>query len=58
MAQSLSKLYVYIVFHIKNNNVLIRPEDEEHHKTETFHDEYVKFLREYNVDFDEKYLWT
>ena len=150
MAQSLSKLYVHIVFHIKNNDVVIRPEDDkelyayiggiikaneafpikingtenhlhilttmsknlslakfveeikrnssrwikskgthyqyfawqggyagysvsqsklaiveryiemqkEHHKTETFQDEYVKFLREYNVDFDEKYLWT
>ena len=150
MSQSLSKLYVHIVFHIKNNNVLIRPEDEkelyayiggiikvneafpikingtenhlhilttmsknlslakfveeikrnssrwiknkgthyrffawqggyagysvsqskvatvekyienqkEHHKSETFQDEYMKFLQEYNVDFDEKYLWT
>ncbi|MCL2155465.1 MAG: transposase [Leptospirales bacterium] len=31
---------------------------KEHHKKETFKEEYVKFLREYNVDFDEKYLWT
>ena len=31
---------------------------KEHHKTETFQDEYVKFLREYNIDFDEKYLWS
>ena len=150
MAQSLSKLYVHIIFHIKNNDVTIRSEDEkelyayiggiikaneafpikingtenhlhilttmsknlslakfveeikrnssrwikskgthyqffawqggyagysvsqskvpiiekyiekqkEHHITETFQDEYVKFLQEYNVDFDEKYLWT
>jgi len=150
MAQSLSKLYVHIVFHIKNNDVLIRTEDErelyayigriikanesfpikingtenhlhilatmsknlslakfveeikrnssrwikskgsyyqffawqggyagysvsqsrvpsiekyienqkEHHKQKTFQEEYVKFLREYNIDFDEKYLWT
>ena len=28
MPQSLSKLYVHIVFHIKNNDVLIRAEDE------------------------------
>ena len=28
MAQSLSKLYVHIVFHIKNDNVVIRLEDE------------------------------
>ena len=150
MAQSLSQLYVHIVFHVKNNVILIRSEDEkelyayiggiikanesfpikingtgdhlhilttmsknislskfveeikrnssrwikskgdyyrffawqggysgysvsqskvpivekyienqkEHHKKETFQEEYVKFLREYNVDFDEKYLWT
>ena len=150
MAQSLSKLYVHIVFHIKNHDVVIRSEDEtelyayiggvikandafpikingtenhihilttmsknlslakfveeikrnssrwiknkgehyqtfawqggyagysvsqsklsvvekyidnqkEHHKTIAFKDEYVKFLREYNVDFDEKYLCT
>ena len=150
MSHSLSKLYVHIVFHVKNNEVLIRTEDEEelyayiggiikaneafpikingtenhlhilttmsknislskfveeikrnssrwiktkgdyyhffawqggysgfsvsqskvpivekyienqkeHHKKETFQEEYVKFLREYNVDFDEKYLWT
>ena len=150
MAQSLSKLYVHIVFHVKNNDVIIRPEDEkelyayiggiikaneavpiiingtenhlhilttmsknlslakfveeikrnsslwikskgqhyqsfawqggyagysvsqskvaivekyienqkEHHKTETFQDEYVKFLQKHNVDFDEKYLWA
>ena len=29
MAQSLSKLYVHIVFHVKNNKILIRPEDDE-----------------------------
>ena len=150
MPQSLSKLYVHIVFHIKNNDVIIRPEDEkelyayiggiikaneafpikingtenhlhilttmsknlslakfveeikrnssrwiknkgshypffrwqggyagysvsqsnvsvvekyidqqkEHHKTITFQDEYVKFLREYNINFNEKHLWN
>jgi len=150
MAQSLSKLYIHIVFHIKNNDVLIRAEDEkelyayiggilkatgsfpikingtenhlhilttmsknlslaklveeikrnssrwikskgdhyhffawqggyagysvsqskvpvvekyiekqkEHHRKETFQEEYLKFLREHNIEFDEKYLWT
>lgn len=150
MAQSLSKLYVHIIFHIKNNDVVIRPEDEQelyayiggiikanesfpikingtenhlhilttmsknislakfveeikrnssrwikskdkhyqyfawqggyagysvsqskiaivekyienqkgHHKTEKFQDEYIKFLREYDIDFDENFLWT
>ena len=28
MSQSLSKLYVHIVFHIRNSRVLIRPEDK------------------------------
>lgn len=150
MSQSLSKLYVHIVFHIKNNDALIRAEDEKelyayiggvikanealpikingtenhlhilttmsknlslakfveeikrnssrwikskgehyqsfawqggyagysvsqskvdavekyienqkkHHETETFQEEYVRFLREYHVAFDEKFLWS
>jgi len=29
MSQSLSKLYVHIVFHVKNNRILIRPETEQ-----------------------------
>ena len=150
MAQSLSKLYIHIVFHVKNNKILIRTEDEEelyayiggiikanesipikingvgnhihilaimsknlslskfveeikrnssrwikskgdyyqffawqggyagfsvsqsivskvekyidnqkeHHRKQTFQAEYVKFLQEYNINFDEKYLWT
>jgi len=28
MAQSLSKLYVHIIFHVKNERLLIRQEDE------------------------------
>ena len=30
---------------------------EKHHKKESFRDEYLKFLRKNNIDFDEKYLW-
>lgn len=30
---------------------------EEHHKTSNFKDEYLKFLKKYEVDFDEKYLF-
>ena len=30
---------------------------EEHHKTNNFKDEYLKFLKKYEVDFDEKYLF-
>ena len=30
---------------------------EKHHSKESFCDEYLKFLRKNNIDFDEKYLW-
>ena len=30
---------------------------EEHHRTETFQDEYRRLLREHNVEVDERYLW-
>ena len=30
---------------------------EEHHKHNTFKDELVKFLKKYDVNYDEKYLW-
>lgn len=29
----------------------------EHHRRSTFQEEYVRFLREYGVDYDEKYVW-
>ena len=31
---------------------------KEHHKTESVKDEYLKFLKEYGVDYNEDYLWT
>ena len=30
---------------------------KEHHKTLTFKNELRKFLHEYNIDYDERYLW-
>jgi putative transposase len=30
---------------------------EEHHKTSDFKEEFLKLLRSHEVDFDEKYLW-
>ncbi len=33
-------------------------EQEEHHKKMTFQEEVIKFLQEYKVDYDERYLWT
>jgi REP element-mobilizing transposase RayT len=30
----------------------------EHHKKQTFREEYLQFLQLYNIEYDEKYLWT
>ena len=32
-------------------------DQEEHHRTKTFQEEYVTFLQKHRVDYDEKYLW-
>jgi len=29
----------------------------EHHKKKTFQEEYVAFLKKYNAEYDERYLW-
>jgi REP element-mobilizing transposase RayT len=29
----------------------------EHHKRVTFQEEYRRFLREYNIEYDERYVW-
>ena len=30
---------------------------EEHHRKRSFQDEYREFLREYEIEYDEKYVW-
>jgi REP element-mobilizing transposase RayT len=30
---------------------------KEHHKKRTFKEEYLAFLKKYNVDYDERYVW-
>lgn len=30
---------------------------KEHHKTQTFQEEYRKFLGKYRIEFDERYVW-
>jgi REP element-mobilizing transposase RayT len=30
---------------------------EEHHRTLSFHDEYIAFLKKHGIEFDEKYMW-
>lgn len=32
-------------------------DQEKHHKTRTFKDEFVEFLNLHEIEFDEKYLW-
>ena len=46
MSQSLSKLYIHATFHIKYTSVPIRKE------------EYLAFLKEYGVEYNETYLFT
>ncbi len=30
---------------------------EEHHRTQTFQEEFVEFLKRYGVEYDERYVW-
>jgi REP element-mobilizing transposase RayT len=30
----------------------------EHHRTRTFQEEYIEFLRRHEIEFDEAYLWS
>jgi putative transposase len=30
---------------------------KEHHRNKTFQDEYRAFLKKYNVEYDERYVW-
>jgi REP element-mobilizing transposase RayT len=51
----------YGVFSVSQSNVetvvdYIRRQ-EEHHRKQTFQDEYRAFLRKHAVDFDERYVW-
>ncbi len=32
-------------------------EQEEHHRKQSFQEEYVAFLKKNNVDYDERYIW-
>jgi hypothetical protein len=31
---------------------------KDHHKKQSFEDEYRRFLQKHAIDYDEKYLWT
>lgn len=46
-------------YHIEAKNDLIKyvKNQEEHHKKETFKEEYIRLLNENGIEFDEKYLF-
>ncbi|MBW8324660.1 MAG: transposase [Prolixibacteraceae bacterium] len=43
---------------LHNKTVLYIKNQEEHHKKMTFQEELILFLKEYGIDYDERYLWT
>jgi hypothetical protein len=58
MAQTLVSLLVHVIFSTKNRQFLITPEiQKEHHRTRSFKEELLRFLNEYGIEFDERYLW-
>lgn len=48
--------FSYSQSHIKNvyNYIL---NQEEHHRKKAFHEEYLEFLKEYEIEYDEKYVF-
>ncbi len=51
--------YCAFTYSIDRKEILINYiyNQEEHHKTTTFREEYIELLREQGVKYDEKYLW-
>ncbi len=43
---------------LHNKTVLYIQNQEEHHKKMTFQEELIMFLKEYGIEYDERYLWT
>ena len=54
MARRIRSLYIFnkgkgqLIEYVKNQ--------EEHHKTKTFLEEYVELLKEHGIEYEEKYL--
>ena len=51
--------YCALTYSYKEKNTIIHyiKNQQEHHKTESFHDEIVRFFREHGIDLDEKWFW-
>ncbi|WP_303922177.1 transposase [Draconibacterium sediminis] len=43
---------------IHNKTKTYIEKQEEHHRKMNFKEEYLLFLKEYGIEYDEKYLWT
>ena len=59
MPQSLTRLYAHLVFSTKHWDEAehyVRNQAE-HHRRQTFQDEYRLMLKRNHVDFDEQYVW-
>lgn len=41
----------------KESLLLYIDNQEEHHRTRSFQDEYRDFLNKYGITFDERYVW-
>ena len=48
--------FSYSKSHIDNVIKYIN-QQEEHHKTKSFRDEYIEFLKKFAIEYDEKYLF-
>jgi GrpB-like predicted nucleotidyltransferase (UPF0157 family) len=61
MPQSLSKIYVHLVFSTKGRTettvVAYIKGQEEHHKKVSFQDEFRKICQLYKAELDERYAW-
>ena len=49
----------YAAFSVSESTLeaVAQSDQETHHKTITFQDEYRAFLKRHNVSFDERYVW-
>jgi hypothetical protein len=55
----LAKWYgVFSVSQLKVNAVIKYIENQQkHHKKKSFQEEYREFLKEYTIEYDERYIW-
>ncbi len=53
---------VYGAFSVNPNQIDVVKKyiinQKEHHKIKSFQEEYLQILKKYDIEFDEKYLWT